>query len=236
MDPSECCGVVGRRWRDSYSEVTKLRREVECLRAENEQHKKDIESLKLGHCVLRVASPITEVHRTYWKPDFEKADGRKCWKAWCPCCKRPLELTTFEPRSCNHNILRSPSQPSEQRCAYVITLWGEDSGYVLGALVLGQALKRRLRTPHDLVLLHTCDVPGRNLNLLSKFWKLKCVDHVRANEELFLGGTWGNRFSGVFTKLQALSLVEYEKILMLDIDLAILDSIDALFLLKTPAA
>jgi hypothetical protein len=40
----------------------------------------------------------------------------------------------------------------------------------------------------------------------------------------------------VFTKLHALGLVEYDKILMLDIDIAVLDCADALFDLPAPAA
>ena len=40
----------------------------------------------------------------------------------------------------------------------------------------------------------------------------------------------------MFTKLHALGLVEYDKILMLDIDIAVLDCADALFDLPAPAA
>ena len=46
----------------------------------------------------------------------------------------------------------------------------------------------------------------------------------------------GHRFDGVFTKLYALSSVNYDKVLMMDIDLAILDCPDELFQLKAPAA
>ena len=98
----------------------------------------------------------------------------------------------------------SLSPPGTERFAYVITLWGDDSGFVLGAPVLRQAL-RRLGAPHDCVLLHTRDVSRRNLEILREVWKLRCVEYVHADEGLFFGGTSGNRFSGVFATLQALS-------------------------------
>ena len=59
---------------------------------------------------------------------------------------------------------------------------------------------------------------------------------VHANDGLFGGGREGSRFSGVFTKLHALGLVRYDKIIMLDIDIAVLDCADALFDLPAPAA
>ena len=101
--------------------------------------------------------------------------------------------------------------------------------------MLGQGLKRS-GTRYDLVLLHTNDVPTHLLQLLATIWKLRCVEYVHANDALFWGGREGSRFSGVFTKLHALGLVEYHKIIMLDIDLAVLDCVDALFDLPAPAA
>ena len=67
--------------------------------------------------------------------------------------------------------------PEEQalklaRYAYVAAIWGDGCGFVLGALVLGQAL-RRSGTKHDLVLLHTGDVPASALGILSALWQLR---------------------------------------------------------------
>ena len=63
--------------------------------------------------------------------------------------------------------------------------------------------------------------------------------------ELFIQAVWGvqelynhrePRFEGVFTKLQVLGLTEYEKILLLDIDTLVVESMDGLFELPAPAA
>jgi hypothetical protein len=101
--------------------------------------------------------------------------------------------------------------------------------------VLAQALKRT-GTKHELVLMH-CDVRKDSLDLLSKAgWVLKEVKYIDADAALFTGSKSGSRFEGVFTKLHALGLVEYDKVLMLDIDLAIIDCPDELFELQAPAA
>ena len=123
--------------------------------------------------------------------------------------------------------------PTERRYAYAASLWGANPGFALGALVLGRAL-RRSGVTHDLVLLHTADVPKSTCTLLSRVWRLKLVDYIDANAGLFR--MKGGRFDGVFTKLHVLNLVEYEKVLMLDLDLAILKCPDVLFELQAPAA
>ena len=131
--------------------------------------------------------------------------------------------------------VHAKEQHRKCRYAYVSTLWGTASGFSLGALVLGQSL-RRSGTRHDLVLLHTNEVPSPHLQLLSQIWMLKCVDAIDAHDMLFSSGREGSRFSGVFTKLHGLDLTEYDKILMLDIDIAVLHCADELFELPAPAA
>ncbi|CAE7945106.1 unnamed protein product [Symbiodinium necroappetens] len=51
--------------------------------------------------------------------------------------------------------------------AYVVCLWGRNAEYVLGAMVLAHSLKRS-GTRHDLVALHTDDVPKEAVELLQK--------------------------------------------------------------------
>ena len=46
----------------------------------------------------------------------------------------------------------------------------------------------------------------------------------------------GNRFVRVFTKLRALGLTDYAKVVMLDVDLLVTQNIDDLFDLPAPAA
>lgn len=125
---------------------------------------------------------------------------------------------------------------SGQRCAYVIALWGSSPEYVLGAMVLAWSL-RATGTRHDLVMVHTSDVSGAALHLLQRSgWKSRLVEHVSASPALSNDGCSTMRFAKVFTKLRVLELLEYSKILMMDIDLLVRGNIDDIFDLEAPAA
>lgn len=118
--------------------------------------------------------------------------------------------------------------------AFVITLWGASKTYVLGAIVLGHSI-RRTRTRHSLVCLHADDVPEEFLALLRRVWDCRQVEHVQAASTL----SWEDqdaRFEKVFTKLRAMSLVDFEKVLVMDIDMLVVRNIDDLFDLPAPAA
>eukprot|EP00929_Paragymnodinium_shiwhaense_P000412 TRINITY_DN100663_c0_g1_i1.p1 TRINITY_DN100663_c0_g1~~TRINITY_DN100663_c0_g1_i1.p1 ORF type:complete len:650 (-),score=78.16 TRINITY_DN100663_c0_g1_i1:13-1962(-) len=200
---------------------------------------------------IRVTSPCTDV--SHWDYMSEPQDGVAWCSSWCPCCKRPIDVTAYcsstsDGEATTADDATSDGQtgpvstslpepaavsPPAERYAYVTCLWGSNPGFVLGALVLAQAL-RRSGTKHDLVLLHTDDVPPSSRQLLSRMWKLKEVAYVDAASGLFTAK--GGRFDGVFTKLHVLSLTDYDKVLMLDIDLAILKCPDVLFELPAPAA
>ena len=56
-------------------------------------------------------------------------------------------------------------------------IWGCVPGYAMGALVLGTRL-REFGTRHDLVLLHTDDVPPGHLDILASIWRLQQVDYI----------------------------------------------------------
>ena len=127
----------------------------------------------------------------------------------------------------------TPAFDKSGRYAYVVALWGSAAGFALGALVLGAAL-RRSGTRYDLVLLYTEDVPASTIDLLSRVWITREVRYLEGHGNLYT--CKGYRFDGVFTKLHVLSLVEYEKVLMLDIDLAVIACPDAIFDLRPPAA
>lgn len=187
---------------------------------------------------IRVSSSLTEVQ--HWERLEPSADlwRYRWWPSWCPCCKRPLDVTIFSTdkeawaaeAATRGNALPTPTV---DRFAYAASLWGTSPGFVLGALVLGQAL-RRSGTRHDLVLMHTDDVPMSSRALLEEVWSLRLVDFVDAASGLFT--LKGGRFDGVFTKLHVLGLTEYAKVLMLDIDIAVLHCPDDLFELSPPAA
>ena len=176
---------------------------------------------------------LTDVQQIAEAPNLDKSsDTKRVWESWCPCCKKPLDIVSWQEES--------PAKVEEKtnpRYAYAAAIWGkgdELSGFVLGALVLGFSLQQI--SSHDRVLMYTEEVPSFFLHELGKVWKLRRVNRIQANGDLFTCQFEGNRFDGVFTKLHALNLTEYDKVLMMDIDLAILNCPDDLFELPAPAA
>lgn len=129
-------------------------------------------------------------------------------------------------------------RPRGKGYAFVAVLFGPDQDmlqrFVLGALVLGHSLKVS-STSFDMVLLHTADVmdvPGAGL--LEVFWKTREVSYVEANPKLICQSE--NRFQHVFTKLQCFGCDDYEKVVLLDIDLLVRDNIDELSSCQPPCA
>ena len=117
--------------------------------------------------------------------------------------------------------------------AFVTVLWGTSSKHCLDALVLGMSL-RLVRTQHDMVLLHTSDVPSCWLQVLQRFWELRLVRHLESRG-LYNGGS-GGRFEHVFTKLHVFNLTDYDKVVLLDGDMILLKNVDHLFKREAPAA
>ena len=220
---------------DTNQCIVSLRQKVAALKAELTESQAQVEKLKHSSYGIRISSWCTNVEHTQWTPVYSDC-SRIDWHTWCPCCRRPLDLSLFGP----HSSWDSPSgtwpassDSRPQSYAYAAALWGSHPGYVLGALVLAQAL-RRTGAKYEMVLMHSF-VKDESLQLLEKAgWKLKYVEYIDATAALF--STKEGRFEGVFTKLHALDLVEYDKVLMLDIDLAIIHCPDELFQLQAPAA
>lgn len=161
---------------------------------------------------------------------MSQADGTEAWYGHCPCCKRPLALSRSVPRG-----PREPLPAARGRFAYVINLWGKSSEYVLGALVLGHSIKRS-GSKHALVCLYADDVPPSCVLLLSRIWDCRPVQHIAVAADKLGNSSPGHRFAKVFTKLRSLELVEFEKILVLDIDIYVRGNVDDLFQLQAPAA
>mgnify|MGYP005645912533 FL=1 len=204
--------------------------------AEVKKLKEELSRQRGSWKAIRISTPLSHIEHTEWTPVYSN-DSRIDWQTWCPCCRRPLDLSLFGPRpswNWSSGISEAISASKSPRYAYAAALWGSGPGFVLGALVLAQALKRT-GTKHELVLMH-CDVKKDSLDLLFKAgWVLKEVQYIDADAVLFNCSKSG-RFAGVFTKLHALNLVEYDKVLMLDIDLVIIHCPDELFELEAPAA
>ena len=168
---------------------------------------------------------------------FQPSRDGQGWCGFCSVCKRPLEVRVADDAA-------SPVRPTEVvenargRFAFLICLWGSSKDYVLGALVLGFSIKRT-KTKHSLVCLHTDDVPAEHLKLLQIFWECREVKHMEVACAKRLSTDdriEESRFSKVFTKLRALEQEDFEKVLVMDIDLLVLSSIDKLFELPAPAA
>ena len=157
-------------------------------------------------------------------------------RSWCPTCAKPLEMQSKVAAS--PALDTSRRRPKGKGNAFVAVLFGPDEDmlqrFVLGALVLGHSLKTS-GTSFDLVLLHTADVmavPGAGL--LEVFWKTREVEYVQAVEKLISRSE--DRFRHVFTKLHVFGCDDYEKVVLLDIDLLVRDNIDELAQLKPPCA
>lgn len=183
---------------------------------------------------IRLSSPLTRYTEQIPTPS-EEAFEWKWYPTSCPCCRRPLDITVFTSEKpaavADVPVFREP------RHAYVCVVWGANSGYALGAAVLGARLKElqaEQGDTADLILMHTDDVPSNYLEQLSKIWKLQSIDYIDGVPALYT--TKGTRFDGVFTKLSAWKLVEYDKVMLLDIDTLPVKSLSALFDLEPPAA
>jgi len=123
---------------------------------------------------------------------------------------------------------------SLQNFAFVAILFGPKVGYCIDALVLGEALRSHA-TQYPYILLITHDVPLGWQTVLQKVgWELRTVDYLDGDHFYYAGSK--GRFAGVFTKLHALSLTEFTKIVMLDLDLLVRAPIDCLFERNAPSA
>lgn len=214
-----------------------------------------------GHCAqapspasLRYLSVATPLSRQFYVSVHSEDGTEHKWESWCPSCRRPLDIQAYgddvgrAPRGALGETLPmsagawpssasagASAAPEAAKYAYVAAIWGNHPGFVLGALVLGHALARTSAGGLERVLLHTWDVGEAARKALAHVWTLKHVSYIDATERCFAGGK-GGRFAGTFTKLHAMGLSNYVKVLLLDIDLVILESLDHLFELQAPAA
>ncbi|CAK9051475.1 unnamed protein product [Durusdinium trenchii] len=179
---------------------------------------------------LCLTAPLRAAGVKYATP-LKPLRGWDGWQASCPCCKRPLEI----------ELLSTPPQrpavapEATGRYAFLICLWGASAEYMVGAMVLGASI-RKTGSKHHRVCLYTDDVPQEHIRELSKLWRCKLITHVDAVMDQLSFPDKEERFAKVFTKLRGLGLTEYEKVLMMDIDLLVRSNIDDLFELPAPAA
>ena len=120
-----------------------------------------------------------------------------------------------------------------QKFAYITVLYGNNI-YITGALVLRYSLMKT-NTPFDRVILVTPDVSAQFRSYLKfVYTHIIEINYVKVDPSIFLEED--TRFRDVFTKLEALALIQYEKIILLDLDMIVARNIDHLFKLAPPAA
>ena len=116
-----------------------------------------------------------------------------------------------------------PSLWARTRNAWVAVLYGNKPGYSLEAVVLGQSISQS-KTVHELVLLHTWDVPPSWLQMLKLVgWQPRLVAYLQCHNFLHRA----DRFEFVFTKLQILILTDYKRVVLLDQDLLFMQNMTA---------
>ncbi len=157
------------------------------------------------------------------------------WAGRCSVCKRPIALETSWGPEWKEGT-RWKKNESEPQYAFVVALWGTSSDYVLGALVLGHSLVNT-GTKNSLVLLRTSEVQTAHIKLLQRVgWDTRQVEKVEGVRRLYVSDPSSHIFRYVFTKLHVMGLVDFDKVVMLDIDMIVTQPIDDLFKLEPPAA
>lgn len=164
----------------------------------------------------------------------------------CPWCRRPVTVSLYNQDSDSSMVSSSSVEGDNGRVAYVALIYGPACvKYFLGALVLGWGLKQHAGTPRERILLYTSDVPREYLSALTAVgWTCRQVEYIKSVAHALFHSPKTSRFRNIFTKLRALELVEYQKVLCLDIDLLVrkpsdteeANLLDSLFSLEAPAA
>lgn len=117
--------------------------------------------------------------------------------------------------------------------AYVAVMYGSNI-YLTGALVLGYSLMKTA-TNFDRIILVTPDTSTEYKSYLTHFYThVIDIEYTMVSSNIF--SEEATRFRNVFTKLECLALVQYQKIILLDLDMVIAKNIDHLFTLASPAA
>ena len=156
----------------------------------------------------------------------------------CPGCHRHLEVGLMcgdgdrsgGPRSMGGAV----------GYAYVACLWADHSAcktlakYVIQAAVLGHSLKKHCKVKKRILLVTKGVMDMSGAHLLHIFWSVKETDHVDVAPARLT--RCEDRFCGTFTKIRALELTMFEKIVVLDLDMIVLKNCDDIFALPAPAA
>lgn len=124
------------------------------------------------------------------------------------------------------------------RYAFVTLVMCGDE-YIKGALTLAWSLRQQ-KTQHELIVMVTPDVSVPAMKLLRKLYdRVIKVQYIKTRVKSALRGKKYRRedmwMEYSLTKARMLKLTEYDKIVWLDADSLVLNNIDELFELQTPA-
>lgn len=139
---------------------------------------------------------------------------------------------------------RVAPDPNPPKCAWVVLVM-IGKAYAPGALVVAQSL-RAMKTKHDLVCMVTDDVPPETRAQLRGTAQNPIYDHVvevpyvaqrtrpfESKKQAEMYGGWIDRG---FTKWNCLKLTQYDRVILVDADVAAVTNCDDLFELRPPAA
>ncbi len=133
----------------------------------------------------------------------------------------------------SENIYLNPNQRGNTKYAYCSLYYGNNQ-YFLDTITFGYSLYMS-GTTYDRILLVTRDIPEVQKIQLSRFYnRIITIKELDVDPKLFVNK---NRWYGVFNKIYAFYLDEYEKIMITDTDMFIFNKgLDSLFEeVETPA-
>jgi alpha-N-acetylglucosamine transferase len=148
-------------------------------------------------------------------------------------------MTVYKCKETNDNQFKKKTE-NPKKYAYVILLFSikqkaylkDMQKYVCGALTLGHILKNKIKTKSDLVAIVTPDIQDDIRKELSKFYIIKEYPKIKIDNKKTID-IFKPTFAYVFTKLHAFKLIQYNKIVLLDIDITPIKHFDNLFTCKT---
>ena len=115
-----------------------------------------------------------------------------------------------------------------------LRFYNKARGLIADALTLGASLEYLEASKILMISPEVRFICGASL--LQEYWELREVEPVLAHQTWF--GRCETRFQGTFTKLRALELIEFRKVVIMDLDMIVRDvkRVAKLFNYETPAA
>jgi lipopolysaccharide biosynthesis glycosyltransferase len=122
--------------------------------------------------------------------------------------------------------------------AYVCLVMKGDA-YIPGAIVVAFSIKKT-NTKNDIVCMVTPDVSANGVKQLAVVFDIVVpVEYITADTKVLknkkIESIYGSWKSVAYTKWNILNMTQYKKVMFMDADLIVVENIDSLFELQTPA-